>query len=150
MDAFGKNHKILPLRSYLGDWGYLPEQDLFFVSGAFSIDRDWRTPGFDWWTDEQISMDELMEAITEFGMCKPRFVVTHDCPHVLYPMLCGKGGIIPNHTSAALDMMLGLHKPEKWYFGHHHQTKEIFHPDGTLFRCLAEHEAYEDRDIADF
>ncbi len=150
MDERGQNHKILPLKSYLGDWGYLPDQDLFFVSGAFSIDKDWRTPGFDWWADEQVSMDDLMEAIQEFGMCKPRFVVTHDAPHCLYPMLCGKGVVIPNHTSQALDLMLGLHKPEKWYFGHHHQMKEIPHPDGTLFRCLNEYEAYEDRDIADF
>jgi len=49
-----------------------------------------------------------------------------------------------------LDMMYLGHKPEKWYFGHWHQTKEILHKDGTLFRCLAEYEAHLDPDIPDF
>ena len=43
-DGHGKTHKIPPLNSYLGDFGYLPDLDLFFVGGAFSIDQAWRTP----------------------------------------------------------------------------------------------------------
>ncbi len=136
------------LKSYLGDWGYLPDQDLFFVSGAYSIDRQWRTAGLDWWPEEEMSMDKLQEVVEEFGRCKPRFMVTHDCPMVIYQFLCNH--IHHNNTAMALDLMFGLHQPEKWYFGHHHQTKEIFHPDGTIFRCLAEHETFEDHDIPDF
>jgi len=149
-DDFGKRHKILPLRSYLGDWGYLPDQDLFFMSGAFSIDRDWRTPLVDWWPNEELCVEDLRQATEFYARMQPRFMVTHDCPIVLYPELCGKGVVIPNNTSLALDMMYLAHKPERWYFGHHHQTKEILRPDGTLFRCLNTDEAYEDRDIPDF
>ncbi len=149
-DEFGQRHKILPLQSYLGDWGYLPDQDLFFVSGAFSIDRDWRTALVDWWPNEELCVEDLRQATEFFMRMKPRFMVTHDCPHLIYPELCGKGVIIPNNTSLALDMMLTGHQPEKWYFGHWHQTKEISHKSGTLFRCLAEYEAYQDPDIPDF
>ena len=95
-------------------------------------------------------METLREVVEFFMRMQPRFMVTHDCPHFLYPELCGKGVVIPNNTSLALDMMHLGHQPEKWYFGHHHQTKEILHKSGTLFRCLDEHEAYEDHDIADF
>ncbi|MEE8577732.1 MAG: hypothetical protein V3T31_10795 [candidate division Zixibacteria bacterium] len=149
-DEFGKRHKILPLQSYLGDWGYLPDQDLFFMSGAFSIDKDWRTPLLDWWPNEELDTPTLRDVVEFFIRMQPRFVVTHDCPLCIYPELAGKGVIIPNNTALALDMMYLGHKPEKWYFGHWHQTKEILHKDGTLFRCLAEYEAYEDPDIADF
>ncbi len=149
-DDFGKRHKILPLQSYLGDWGYLPDQDLFFVSGAFSIDRDWRTALVDWWPNEELCVEDLRQATEFFMRMQPRFMVTHDCPNLIYPELCGKGVVIPNNTSLALDMMLTGHQPEKWYFGHHHQTKEISHKSGTLFRCLAEYEAYMDPHIPDF
>ena len=149
-DEFGKRHKILPLKSYLGDWGYLPDQDLFFMSGAWSIDKDWRTPLLDWWPNEELCVEDLRQATELFIRMQPRFVVTHDCPQFIYPMLIGKGVIYPNNTALALDMMYLGHKPEKWYFGHWHQTKEILHKDGTLFRCLAEYEAYQDPDIPDF
>ena len=162
MDAKNhEHHKVLrgnhdnpevfrSLKSYLGDWGLLPAQNLFFMSGAWSIDKAWRTPGFDWWADEELSQDQLDLALEEYKKFKPRFVVTHDCPLSLYQFLCKGGTIIPNRTNHTLQLMLDSHAPERWYFGHHHQTKEIFHPDGTLFRCLNEHETYEDRDIPDF
>ncbi|GAG53133.1 unnamed protein product, partial [marine sediment metagenome] len=78
---------------YIGEWGFLPEQSLFYASGAFSIDRVWRSPGFDWWADEELSQEQFDLALEEYKRCKPRFVVTHDCPVSIYQFLCAGGTI---------------------------------------------------------
>src|ERR1700693_5291578 len=49
--------------NYLGDWGYDPETKIFWLAGAFSIDRAWRTEGVSWWADEELSNLELQKAI---------------------------------------------------------------------------------------
>lgn len=134
---------------YLGEWGFLPEQSLFYVSGAFSVDRVWRSPGLDWWADEELSQDQFDAALEAYKQHKPRFVVTHDCPVSIYQFLCAGGTININRTSHNLQLMFDAHQPEKWYFGHHHQSKDL-HTDTTLFRCLDEYESYEDSDIPDF
>lgn len=41
--------------AYLGDFGVFKDK-IFFISGAWSIDYDCRTPGKDWWRDEEISI----------------------------------------------------------------------------------------------
>src|SRR6266852_2639436 len=38
--------------NYAGDWGYLEDEQLFFLGGAWSIDQGWRTEGLSWWRDE--------------------------------------------------------------------------------------------------
>jgi len=44
---------------YLGDYGYLPEDELFWLAGAYSIDYMYRIPGRSWWGDEELSWPEL-------------------------------------------------------------------------------------------
>lgn len=136
------------LKMYLGDWGYLPKQDLFFVSGAFSIDQIYRTPGLDWWRDEELSLQELTLAVHAYKEAKPRFVVTHDSPNQLYAAL-GAIPTIRNRTSDALQAMFEIHQPERWYFGHHHKSMKLT-VGNTDFVCLAESEAVEDSNIPDF
>jgi len=56
----GGNHdnysKIVNIPHYLGDYGYVNNFngiDFFFFRGAYSIDRQYRTIGIDWWEQEQ-------------------------------------------------------------------------------------------------
>jgi hypothetical protein len=136
---------------YAGDYGYLPEDKLFFLAGAFSIDRIWRTPGVSWWADEELSYTELQEAIDLYKQVKPRFVVSHEAPSnaakIMLHSLSGdyfaaKADCTMSRTAEALQVMLDAHVPEEWVFGHYHVDKS-FEFQGTKFTCVAELSTYE-------
>lgn len=127
---------------YAGDYGII-EGDfidgmftkLFFVSGAWSIDKDLRTPDKDWWEEEELSYKDLSAAVNFYFKEKPDIVCTHDCPtSVLFEL---HRTVVPTRTAQAFDSMLLHHQPSYWFFGHHHMSwrKRI---DGCMFVCLNE------------
>ena len=130
---------------YVGDYDILEGSyiggafdKLFFISGAWSIDKDYRTPNVSWWKDEQLSYEELCEATNKYNEEKPEIVVSHDCPTlVLYHIHPER--VIPTRTSQAMDTMFMSRKPKYWVFAHHHMSwrKNI---DGCTFICLNEME----------
>jgi hypothetical protein len=131
---------------FLGDFGDLGEhipglENVFFLRGANPIDRDLRVEGRDWWAEEELSDEELEEAIALFSRVRPRVMLSHDCPLVIGHMLLG-ADLIPSRTATALWRMLQLHEPERWYFGHHHISWER-QIGNTTFRCLAMDEALD-------
>jgi hypothetical protein len=133
----------------LGEYGYLKEQDLFYVSGAWSIDASVRKVGVSWWEDEQLSYKQLNEMIELYAKSKPRVVVTHDCPeHIGYQMLKYgfSGSLHRNATCVALQQALESHFPEQWIFGHWHKTIEIEYL-GVKFNCLDELDVLEIPDM---
>jgi len=137
--------------NYLGDYGYINDLDLYYMGGAWSIDRERRVEGQDWWAGEQLSERQLTQALHEFAAVRPRVMVTHECPHFLSHRLvrhsCGPAYL--NFTSLALEKMWELHQPEKWYFGHWHQSKAI--KEGRCeFRCVASEEVVYDPSVSDF
>ncbi len=137
--------------NYLGEYGYLPEDDLFFVSGAFSIDFMWRTPGKSWWYDEELSQEELYHAIDLYIEKKPKFVVSHEAPSEAATWLLTHvlgGGFRPekldcatSRTATALQAMFNFHQPKEWVFGHFHVSKS-FTWKGTKFTCVNELDNY--------
>lgn len=133
---------------YAGDYGVMEGSfidgcfdKLFFISGAWSIDQAWRTENISWWKDEQLSCEELADAINKYKEVEPDVVCSHDCPTVvlnyLYP-----GRVIPTRTSQAMDEMFLSRKPSYWIFAHHHVSwrKNI---DGCTFICLNEMETLD-------
>lgn len=114
-------------------------KDVFCLGGAESIDRKFRTHGVNWWPDEQLSLPDLGKAVHTFEVCKPKYVVTHDCPmevmHELFPHT--QKDATSSLTQFALQGMLEVHKPLLWVFGHHHEfrNKTI---KGVEFVCLPE------------
>jgi hypothetical protein len=133
--------------------GYIPdgtiEGDVMYVGGAWSIDHAWRTPGIDWWPDEELSVDELNKLVDRFVQHKPRVMITHDCPtRIAWEMFISRGntlGQVKTRTAEAFQAMWEMHQPEEWYFGHWHFTRDLtLH--GTKFQCLGEHE-YMDVEI---
>ena len=106
--------------NYLGDYGFDAGANLFYVSGAWSIDWAQRIPEVSWWSEEELSDARLKMALTLFRESKPTVVVTHDAPASLYPQLIGNRRLINTRTSLALQEMLNAHAPEIWLFGHHH------------------------------
>lgn len=122
----------------LDDLHWEPDHGLMVIAGANSIDRDWRTPGFDWWPEEELSYDQLMEAIDLYEQRRPRIVLSHECPEDIVPyMFSWYRKEYPSRTREALGNMLSLHQPDIWFFGHWHQT-QIFHQNNTKFVCLGE------------
>lgn len=121
--------------NYLGDFGIHEPTGVFFFSGGESTDREDRHSGIDWWPEEQLPYDRMVEAINLYEKVRPSVVISHECPSSLIPMMHSHHRT-PSRTSNALQTMLDIHRPDLWCFGHHHRTWEK-KVNGTFFVCLA-------------
>jgi len=149
--------------NYAGEFGYDDKYGLFFLSGAWSIDKDFRiayqkqTGKAIWWAQEELSEEQLIEAEKLYISCKPKVVVTHDCPESINNLLLSPGLVYDKEqkrmvrenanyfrtrTGMFLERLFQLHQPNYWLFGHYHQSwkRELV---GTKFICLNELEVYE-------
>jgi len=133
---------------YIGDFGIHEGSfidgrydKLFYISGSWSIDQAWRTPGISWWPEEELSYDELDQAVNLYLKEKPEIVCSHECPEeisqIFYP-----GTAHPTRTGQALSSMFQHHQPSYWFFGHHHKSwrKNVM---GCQFVCLNELETID-------
>jgi hypothetical protein len=122
---------------YLGDFGLwnTPIGEIFFVRGAWSIDRKFRTIGVDWWAEEELNYQQCLDAIEFYAEKKPKIVVSHACPtnmiqHVTSPEGAKYFGydqaIIRTKTDEMLHNMLLRHVPETHIFGHYHRFFDGF------------------------
>lgn len=154
---FGEQHKFIrgnhddpaaakAHKNYLGDYGYLADDDLFYISSASSIDREWRVEGVSWWPDEELSMADLNSAIDLYTESRPEIVISHECPTVANmkllaelqgPYFAAKGGLQSSRTCQAMQEMFNIFAPRLWIFGHYHVNK-TFELRGTNFTCLSE------------
>lgn len=127
------------------------EDDIMYMGGALSIDKEWRIPEFSWWEDEELSVVELNTMVDIYTAAKPRVMVTHDCPESIAHILFGINGKLkfefPSRTRQALESMFNVtgHQPELWCFGHWHESRDTMF-NKTRFVCLAELE-YKDFDV---
>jgi hypothetical protein len=140
----GGNHdnydKVNECPNFLGDYGYesLNNISFFYYRGAYSIDKQYRTIGIDWWPNEENNIETFMKARELYREIKPDFVITHDCPEsVAYHILPTNSRIYQNMTGWALQELFNIHKPKYWRFGHYH-SKWSMNIEGTNFRCLDE------------
>jgi hypothetical protein len=124
----GKNHKWIygnhdnprfrTNENCLGDYGIF--QDIFYVSGAWSVDQWHRTIGRSWWPEEEQSVSSLENMLKFYSLVKPDFVCSHDSPFEVKKILIGEEP--KDRTSNYLQMMLDIHRPKTWIFGHFHIT----------------------------
>jgi hypothetical protein len=130
--------------NYLGDFGYLPDWDMFYISGALSIDKAIRVEGRDWWDEEELYMKDANAALDLYTQVKPRIVVSHDCPEIAKIVLLTwkKKFNIPSRTNQLLQAMFERHQPSFWYFAHYHISK-TFTIHNTQFQVLNEFEKIE-------
>ena len=141
----GGNHdnysKIINISHYLGDYGYMVNFngiDFFYYRGAYSIDKQYRTIGIDWWSEEQVSVEQFMKARELYRSIKPDIMLTHDCPETISPYLLDPNAqIYQNQTGYFLQELFNIHQPKSWYFGHYHKSWQMT-VNGTNFRCLNE------------
>lgn len=126
---------------YIEDGSYLGP--FFCVGGAYSIDKDYRTPFVDWWPNEELTYLEFKDIMDKYEELKPDYVITHDCPvsvlKQIHEYQLIPGGTI---TNQALDIMFSIHQPKLWIFGHHHLSFDKI-INGTRFVCLNINEVLE-------
>jgi len=142
--------------NYLGDFGYLEKEELFFISGAYSIDKAGRVPGVSWWEEEELSQAQMQEALALYEHAKPELVISHDGPSVAALMMLGRwvndpwsnsGQKLrhPSRTSQFLDQLYEIHAPARWVFAHYHISRRC-QIDRTLFVCVDELDCYVDHE----
>lgn len=123
---------------YIEDGTYDAKTGIMYVGGAWSIDWKWRTPGYSWWPDEELSLRELERMYDLYVENKPRVMITHDCPtEVAFKFFIEGTGKAQykTRTAEAFEEMFASHKPDIWIFGHWHEDVDRT-IDGTRFICL--------------
>lgn len=134
------NHDYYPYvkeRHSLGDFGYLEDLDIFYIRGASSIDKNSRIPGISWFQEEELNAQRSFDCFDLYSRIKPKKVISHDCPPVVQKEMFKYDRLFNSSTGNLLNAVFEVHKPNNWYFGHHHssKTKEI---GNTIFQCLDE------------
>ena len=126
------------------------EDRMMFVGGAWSIDYQWRTPGVNWWPDEECNQIKFGEMIDDYENVKPDIMITHDFPREAAKEMFFDGSVAllsggiqyKTVTSEALQEMFEIHQPKLWIGGHWHVSKDRV-VNGTRFVCLNELETLE-------
>jgi predicted phosphodiesterase len=124
--------------NYIGDFGQFEE--VFCISGAFSIDKEWRTPGLTWWEQEELSWKQWNELTTLYTELKPKVVASHDCPASIALDFFRVN--TRNGTGFGLQNLFEIHQPDLWVFGHWHKDMNK-RSQGTQFVCIAEAQMFD-------
>ena len=113
------------------------EDGTLYIGGAYSLDKQYRIPGFDWWAGEELTDAWWDKFLSELDGGSIHTVVTHDCPNVILPFF-GYKNVLKTNTGGWLDILLtNLPNVNNWIFGHHHKNMTL--PlDGVIFHCLAD------------
>lgn len=129
--------------AFLGRFGVttLNNISFFFVSGGYSIDKDKRMLGVDWWDNEELNFSEATQCLNMYNEQKPDIVVSHDCPRSVQRLLFPHYYMESSSTKQLLEALLNTHRPKLWVFGHHHVSKTI-DIGCSKFVCLNELETF--------
>lgn len=139
LDSMGRGQKqeILCYEQVIykprGSIHVLPDgRTIMFFGGASSIDKDMRSPGFDWFDREIPNQYELERALAYDGPVD--IVMSHTAP-LGFPLKSVTGQKEGDPTRVMLQMILEKHKPAQWYCGHWHSFEKTVSGD-TQFVCL--------------
>ena len=107
---------------------YTIEGKKFFVmGGARSVDKDRRTEGISWWSQEIPSDEELYEGLDNLNKVdnKVDFILTHSAPTTVVQVGLGGYWMERDKVTQYLQVIAETVKYEGWYFGHYHIDKNI-------------------------
>lgn len=116
------------------------------LGGAGSVDKRWRTPGRDWWSEESITDDDVVRAV-QGG--KVDVMLTHDAPTRARPValadshwdVSGVGVDVLADCEASqrrLQQVVDAVQPRLLVHGHWHLWRDdgLDHPDGSRYRIV--------------
>ena len=116
----------------LGDFGFIPDMDMFFAAGGYSIDgpaniANHRVEYVDWWPNEELTASQWWRVHELYQEHKPKIVVSHECPNIAKAGAMAADGknvnkakVYVSGTEMMLQQMYDEHEPELWIFGHYH------------------------------
>jgi hypothetical protein len=97
----------------------LPDgRTVLFMGGALSVDKAWRTPGYDWFPEETITTSDL-DRLPDVHV---DIVISHTCPAEFE--ILDEGVLARDSCQQALSHVLAKYHPALWYFGHFHRFKK--------------------------
>jgi predicted phosphodiesterase len=116
----------------------LGDTTVMFLGGAYSIDKNRRTPGADWWPGETISVIDAATAVENSNGVDIMF--THDCPNtVWFNNELDKGQYKVDAASQSnrdlLSRIVHAVAPKKLYHGHYHTAYESDVTTSKGFPC---------------
>jgi predicted phosphodiesterase len=143
VDMFGGTVIQLAPECFFAERGttlILEDEKHLFFGGAESIDKVYRTEGFDWWEEETPNIMEVNRFFDELETFKPEVVVTHEAP---LRVNVNRHDRYKNTTPRSLENVLKHcdYTPSRWYFGHHHML-DSWEIDGIAFYCCGLHGQY--------
>lgn len=119
----------------------LNNKKFFVFGGALSIDKAWRTLGFDYWPDEQPNRADYQNAIN--NLKKVNWNIDYFLAHDIYRDIAKRmfyiNDIIDSSTSTMLgeiesQIKINGGKPYEYFFGHWHKYGQF--GDEIKYTCL--------------
>lgn len=128
---------------FLGNYGIkqIGTTRIFYLSGAYSIDRKTQEILGSWSPKEELSFEDLYRATLMYKDADPDILIAHEGPTEGIEALSLKGiqleieFPIKSPTQQTLQKMIQLSRPDKVFFGHWHQTGTAT-VKGTEYTCI--------------
>lgn len=99
--------------------GYVSGKTLF-IGGGESIDKHMRTPGADWFPEENMSFhqfERIMDINKDIDV-----IISHECPGHIASKIKTCISSTCSHFRSGLDNIFEKFHPSLWVFAHHHQS----------------------------
>jgi hypothetical protein len=103
----------------IGSSTIINNKTFLFIGGADSIDKQWRTAGISWFSQEVLNEKDLEYIVSR--NIKADVIFSHTCPFIFN--IFDKLGIydkLYDPTSRLLDIVWEQFKPKNWFFAHFH------------------------------
>jgi len=115
------------------------DKQIFTFGGAYSIDKDRRTPDVSWWKEEiptqeewKLGYDNLKKLDNSID-----YIITHESPSSIVEQLYTHVLLDSVQVSGELEKIYNENVFKKWYCGHHHKD-DIIDNVHLLYRDIVE------------
>jgi len=113
------------------------ERKIFTFGGARSVDKMYRMPDISWWEREEPNYSEMSRGLAAIQGNSVDYIIAHECPSSII------GEMYSHHTDKYqltdyLQEIVNTIEFKHYYFGHHHQDREINDKFTCLYRKIIE------------